>query len=392
MGQSTQTFDILTRVAVGSGSLVYRAVEKSTQREVALKLLTREGDLDHRMNVKTLLAEAPRYKNIRGAHVCQLLDAYVDVDGPVLVYEYADGVRGSEVPIERPLDAAEAVDVAAQLMDALCSAERHGVPHGDLKPSNLVLVSLPDGRPHAMVLDWALSAHRNAPSDDSMPYLAPERLAGEPASHAADLFSAGAVLFYLYTGKILVPFGSAERVAAAWKKVRPILLAELRPDLPMELVQWVAKLLEWKPSRRPASATAARGALEPLHPAADPELPVESSASTPASDPPECSGVRSSAAAPVRRRKNRRWPSFFAGFLCATGLAAAGFYYLEGRAQPAPPPMAGEPGTVRASLNSLELSPIAAGPEAKRGEPVLILTKTQQEREKPAHRAEKGRN
>jgi serine/threonine protein kinase len=266
MGLTTQTYDILTRIAIGNGSLVYRAVEKTTLRQVALKLLAQDGDVDHRSDIPALLAAAPQLKLIAGSHVCQLLDAYEDDDGPVLVYEFVNGLNGAEFPLQRKFDAAQALDVSAQLISALRSGERQRLPHGDLKPSNLVCVDMPDGRPFVMVLDWGLAAFRNGEMMDSFPYLAPERLAGGPASHQADLFSAGAMLFYLFTGKVLAMGADRQELMKGWASARPEILAELRPDLSPKLVHWVCGLLALDPQKRPASAVEAATALAALSP------------------------------------------------------------------------------------------------------------------------------
>ena len=296
MGLTTQTYDILSRIAVGNGALVYRAVDKATTRQVALKLLVQEGDLDHRLDVDALLADSPRLRKLSGAHVCQLLDAYPDEDGPVLVYEFAHGRSGQDLPGERKLSPAEALDVAAQLISALRSGERQKCPHGDVKPSNIVFVNLPDGRPFLVVLDWGLSAHRIALHDDSMPFLAPERLAGGAASHAADLFSAGAVLFFLCTGKLLVGGAKPGDLLAMWRQARPAVLAELRPDLPAKLVQWVCSLLEIDPQKRPSSAVEAGAVLATMGPP-PPPVPPESIRPRPAA--PVASGISRAPAIPT---------------------------------------------------------------------------------------------
>ena len=296
MGLTTQTYDILSRIAIGNGALVYRAVDKATARQVALKLLVQEGDIDHRLNVDALLADSQRLRKLAGAHVCQLLDAYPDDDGPVLVYEYADGRNGREQGEKRKLTPAEALDVAAQLISALRSGERQKCPHGDVKPSNIMFVDLPDGRPFLIALDWGLAAHRSAIPDDSLPFLAPERLAGGPVSHAADLYSAGAVLFFFYTGKWLAGGKSPEELRAARQLARPAVLAELRPDLPAKLVQWVCSLLESDPQKRPASAVDAGAALAALGPP-PPPVPPESIRPRPAA--PGGSGISKSPAVPT---------------------------------------------------------------------------------------------
>jgi eukaryotic-like serine/threonine-protein kinase len=273
MGLTTRKYDILTRIAVGNGALVYRAVDKVTNRQVALKLLVQDGDLDHRFNVDALLADSAKLTAITGAHVCQLLDAHTDEDGPVLIYEFANGVSGMELPSRRKLEPVHALDIAAQLMSALRSGERQRRPHGDTKPSNIVFVDLPDGRLFTLVLDWGLTAYRTVPPDDSLPFHAPERLAGGPASHRADLFSVGAVLFYLYTGKLIVAGATREELLAAWQRARPAVLAEMRPDLPAKLVQWVCSLVELTPEKRPASAVEAAAALTALNPPPPPVPP-----------------------------------------------------------------------------------------------------------------------
>lgn len=292
MGRTTQTYDILTRLAVGNGALVYRAVDKTTHRQVALKLLVQDGDVDHRFNVGALLADSQRLKQITGAHVCQLLDAYTDDDGPVLVYEFANGVSGAELPPQRTLDAALAPDVAAQLISAMRSGERQKCPHGDVKPSNIVFIEVADKRLFTLVLDWGLTAYRTVTADDSLPFLAPERLAGAPASHRADLFSAGATLFFLCTGKTLVSGTNRTELQAAWRKTRPALLAEMRPDLPLKFVQWLCSLLELTPEKRPESAVDALVTLAALNPPPAP-VPPETFRPRPAKAPalPIASGL-----------------------------------------------------------------------------------------------------
>lgn len=275
MGVATQSFDILTRVAIGNGSMIYKAVDKTTLRHVALKLLPKESDMDFEFDAAALFEAAPQLRSITGNHVCQLLDAFDDDDGRVLVYEFAPGVSGAEFPTRKRLDASQAVDIAAQLMSALRSGERQRAPHGDLKPSNIVFVDLPDGRPFVFVLDWGLAAFRSELPDDSLPFAAPERLAGNAPSHQADLFSAGATLFYLLTNQVLAHGESAEDVAQAWTQAKPELLASLRPDLPAKFVQWVVGLLALDPQSRPASAVDANTALAAFNPPA-PIVPPES--------------------------------------------------------------------------------------------------------------------
>lgn len=299
MGLTTQNYDILTRIAIGNGAIVYRGIQKDSLRQVAIKLLSSDGELDHRMDLAALFADVPKLRGIAGTHVCQLLEAMHDEDGPVLIYEFADGLNGSEFAQKEKLTPAQVLDVAAQLISALRSGERQRLPHGDLKPSNLVFVKLANDRPFTLVLDWGLAAYRSALHGDSLPYLAPERLTGAPPSHSADLFAAGAVLFYLCTGKVLATGSSEQELLAAWPYVNPNILAELRPDLPAKLVQWIASLVELDPVQRMSSAVEANVQLGHFSPPAPP-IPPESIRPRPAPrsgiQPPAASGI---APAPV---------------------------------------------------------------------------------------------
>ncbi len=272
MSRATELFEIQTRLAIGDAGLVYRAVDQSG-RVVALKLLLNENQISYPLDVESLLRDAPQLRTITGVNIVQLLDAFPDEDGTVLVYECAEGHRGLDVPGKRPIEAAHAVDIAAQLLSALRSGERQKYPHGDLKSSDTVIVDLPDGRPLVMVLDWGLANYRRELTPESYAYTAPERLAGDAPSHTADLFSAGAVLHYLFTGKRLLPCSTREEFAAAWPSLDTYALAALRPDLPKALVDWVAKLIAPDPAQRPASAVKALEDLAALNPPLPPAVP-----------------------------------------------------------------------------------------------------------------------
>ena len=272
MSRATELFEIQTRLAVGDAALVYRALDQSG-RLVALKLLLPEEQIAHPLDVESLLRDAPQIQTITGVNIVQLLDAFPDEDGTILVYEYADGHRGLDVPKNRPVGAADAVDIAAQLLSALRSGERQRYPHGDLKPSDTVIMDLPDGRPLVMVLDWGLANYRGELTPESYAYTAPERLSGAPPSHAADLFSAGAVLYYLFTGSRLLPCTTREEFAAGWDSLDANALGTLRPDLPEALVRWVAKLIAPDPSQRHASAVQALEELAFLRPPPPPAVP-----------------------------------------------------------------------------------------------------------------------
>ena len=276
MSSAAERYDISTRLAIGDAGLIYKATERATGREVVLKLLLPEHEVAHPLDVESLLRDAPAITHMTGANIVHLLDAFQDEDGLVLVYEFAEGTRGLDVPALCPIKAAQSIEVAAQLLAALSCGELQQYPHGDLKPTDIRLTFLPNGRPLLKVLDWGLANYRHEPTPGALPYTAPERLSGAPPSHRADLFSAGAMLFYLFSGEQPVKANSKEDFSTAWRMLNPHVLHRLRPDLPSALINWIAHLLQANPADRPASAAEALNELSALSaqqpvPAAEPQ-------------------------------------------------------------------------------------------------------------------------
>lgn len=273
MSLTTERFELQTRLAAGNAGLVYRGIEKATRRPVALKLLIETG-LPFPLDGQALLRDLARVRRTAGNNIAQLLDVIDDDDvGVVLVYEYADGLNWTDAAKQRQLDGAQAVDIAAQLLSALAVSEAIRVPHGELKPMNLVLGELPGGRLFVWVLDWGLACYRPVPPPDALPWLTPERLAGAPASTEADLFAMGACLCWLLTATVPVAGETREELAAAWRRFPANALAQMRPDLPAKFTRWVGALLNVNPKKRFGTVAEARQALAALDPPAPPVLP-----------------------------------------------------------------------------------------------------------------------
>ncbi|MCE9611103.1 MAG: protein kinase [Chthoniobacter sp.] len=273
MSQTTERFDLQTRLAAGNAGLVYRGVEKATRRRVALKLLIDTG-LPHPLDGDALFRDAARVRRTAGNNIAQLLDVIPDEDvGMVLVYEYADGPNWTDAAANRRLDGAQAVDVAAQLLSAIAVGEAIKVPHGEIKPANLILGELPSQRLFVWVLDWGLARYRPEPPADALIWMSPERLAGAPASAEGDLFAMGACLCWLLTGTVPITGETREELAAAWQRFPANALAQVRPDLPAKFTRWVGTLLDPNPRGRFPTTAAARQALAALDPPAPPILP-----------------------------------------------------------------------------------------------------------------------
>jgi serine/threonine protein kinase/tetratricopeptide (TPR) repeat protein len=192
---------------LGSGGMgvVYLAVDTRLGRRVAVKTM-RGGSggaadgIDHLFN-EARAAAALVHPNVAGLYDCGLTDGI-----PWFVMEYVAGVSLRSVLRPGGLPEAEVVRHAAQIAAALEYAHARGLIHGDIKPENLLLTD--DGIVKVIDFGLARDAHvRPQESDGSPPlggtlrYMAPELLAGETPTPAADIYSVGVLLHEMATGE-----------------------------------------------------------------------------------------------------------------------------------------------------------------------------------------------
>src|ERR671930_163191 len=186
-----------------------------------------------------------------------------------IAYEYTPGRTFREALRAGELDDAAAIEAAAQMLEGLAHAHEHGIVHRDVKPSNVLLA---DGEGVSVrLLDFGLARLPQAETltaagdvPGTLAYIAPERLGGEPATAAADVWAVGVLLWEALPGRH--PFWESsllETARAIEAGAEP--LASARPDLPRPLLAAVDRALELDPARRPSAAALAealRGAAK----------------------------------------------------------------------------------------------------------------------------------
>ena len=99
MSETTERFELQTRLAVGHAGLVYRAVEKATRRRVALKLLGAE--MAYPLDGAALKREAPRWQRLGANNIARLLEIFEDEEGMVLVHEFGEGLNWLDAAAQR---------------------------------------------------------------------------------------------------------------------------------------------------------------------------------------------------------------------------------------------------------------------------------------------------
>jgi Tol biopolymer transport system component/serine/threonine protein kinase len=277
-------YRLLSRLGGGGMGEVYLARDSLLERNVALKILAPDTAADpermRRFEQEARAAAALNHPNI--AHIYEA----GEVSGlRYLAMEYVEGRTIAERIRDGPLELTAVVDLAVQAADAVAEAHRNGITHRDLKPSNLMVTP----RGQLKVLDFGLAkiagplrekaaaAGPNAPTRTvTMPitesgtvvgtvqYMSPEQALGREVDHRSDIFSLGAVLYEMATGRAAFPGNTAAAVFDGILNHTPAPMRDTNPEVPPELEQIVFKALEKDPELRYQTAADLRADLRRL--------------------------------------------------------------------------------------------------------------------------------
>ena len=255
---------ILEQIGRGSIGRVFRARHRTMNRPVAVKVVAAEL-------TRTAAARQEFQKAIRAAaqlnhpNIVAAYDANEVADRFYMVHEYIDGPSFATVVAERgPLPVSEACTLVRQAANGLAHAHERGMVHRDIKPTNLLVSrsskSVPD--PLVKIADFGIASLSPSPSADC---IAPECARNpEGADHRADLYSLGAVLYFLLAGRFPFPNGTRETKLQQHALVEPLPVESLRPDLPPVLAALVHQMLAKDPNDRPESAVEVAARLDAI--------------------------------------------------------------------------------------------------------------------------------
>ncbi|MBI3270670.1 MAG: protein kinase [Planctomycetes bacterium] len=259
-GGTLGPYRILEMIGRGGMGMVYKAVQISLERVVALKILPPAFALDTEF-VRRFDREAKTLANLNHPNIVSIYDLGRSSGFYYFAMEFVDGESLRALLRRRALDPAAVLRLALPLCDALAYAHAEGVVHRDVKPENILV----DRRGRVKVADFGL-ARLTAPRTGmeamtrtgvvmgTFDYMAPEqREETRKVDHRADIYALGVVLYEALTGEL--PVGR-------W--LPPSLKAgtDVRVDALLE------RMLERDPDRRPANATLIAEELAPLLPAA----------------------------------------------------------------------------------------------------------------------------
>jgi len=252
IGQTISHYKITAKLGEGGMGEVYLATDTSLDRQVALKFLPESLQKDPEARER-LIREAKAASRLHHPNILTIHAVEHHEGRDFIVMEYVEGKPLTESSREAHRSIPQVLDLAIAVADGLQKAHAAGVIHRDLKPANILIDS--DGVPR--LVDFGLAKVRGTDkltktgsTLGTVAYMSPEQAMGQEIDARSDIFSFGAVLYELITGR--TPFQGAHEAAITYAIINEAAepMSRFKAGMPVELERIVAKSLAKSPAER----------------------------------------------------------------------------------------------------------------------------------------------
>ncbi|NIP38360.1 MAG: protein kinase [Candidatus Dadabacteria bacterium] len=258
IGKTIGPYNIVSELGKGGMGVVYKAVHTTLEQQVAIKVLSTELS-GNPSNRQRFIKEAKIQAKFTHPNVVNIFNFVEEGDDVFIVMEYVDGqTLDQKLKKEGTISEDEAINISIPVLEALEFMHSNGVVHRDIKPSNIMITNTR----LVKVTDFGIAKIVDEKTQQtktgmvgSLYYISPEQILGEKTSAATDVYSFGATLFHMVTGKALYD-GTEYTIMTGHLEGKPAPPWEINENVSKNFGKVVLKAIQKAPKDRYITASA----------------------------------------------------------------------------------------------------------------------------------------